>query len=271
LTVSEIYAIALAAMHQDMGQLDRIAQNLANAGTPGYKRVVAAARPFGEEVDALSAVGSESPLLPGRAPPLSITGAGVLQLLTDRRGGTLRTTGQPLDLALEGDGYFEVKTEAGPAYTRQGSFTLDAERRLVTAQGQAVMGTDGEIRLATATPVIDAAGKITEPDATGTVAAAPGAIAPSLRIVHFETTAELRDLGDGLVAPGPGASPQGRGSVESEPTRVRQGALENSNVSSMQEMVQLIQTMRHFESLQRIVQGYDDLLSTSIRKLGDLS
>jgi len=59
--------------------------------------------------------------------------------------------------------------------------------------------------------------------------------------------------------------------VDDTNVQIRQGALENGNVSSMQEMMQLIRTMRHFESMQKMTQGYDDMLGTAIRKLGDLS
>lgn len=257
--MSEIYAITLASLHQDMGQVDRIAQNLANTGTPGYKREVAAARPF---ADALAGMAATKAAAKDGAPA-----AGALQVRVDPAAGTLRMTGQPLDLALQGEGYFEVATDDGPAYTRQGSFHLDAGGRLVTADGHAVMGTNGEIRLTTRTPAVDAAGRITEPDATsGPSALGPGTSVAQLKIVRFEGGAQLRHLGSGLLAvPGP-VQP-----LSDARTTVHQGALENSNVNSMQEMVQLIQTMRHFESVQRIIQGYDELLTTSIRKLGDIA
>lgn len=260
--MSEVLAIALASMHQDMGQADRIAQNLANVSTPGYRRAVAAARPFAEAIDAAAA--SRSPVVVGSAAPGVQEAPGALQVLVDGRPGTLRMTGQPLDLALEGEGYFEVATPSGPAYTRQGSFALDGQGRLVTASGHAVMGTGGEIRLTTRTPAIDANGKISEPDAMSSFST-PGSVA-QLRVVRFAKDAELRQLGDGLLAP-----TQGAVAGADSGTLVRQGALENSNVSSLQEMIQLMQTVRHFESMQKVVQGYDDLLSTSIRKLGDLS
>ncbi len=261
--MSEVFAIALASMHQDMGQLDRIAQNLANASTPGYKRAVATARPFTEAIDAAAA--ARSPVVLSEAASSAVQGLrGELRVLVDGRPGTLRVTGQPLDLALEGEGYFEVATPSGTAYTRQGTFALDAQGRLVTGSGYAVLGVGGEIRLTTRTPIIDASGRIAEPDAASN-ASALGNVA-QLRVVRFEKGTQLRQLGDGLLVPTQGAT------AHADPsTLIRQGTLENSNVSSLQEMIQLIQTSRHFESMQKIVQGYDDLLSTSIRKLGDLS
>lgn len=257
--MSDILTIALVSLHQDMGKIDRIAQNLANTGTPGYKREVAAARPFAQTVEELSA----APAPTGAAD----AGTGTVQVRVDPAPGTLRVTGQPLDLALEGEGYFEVATAEGPAYTRQGDFQVDATGRLVTADGHAVMGTSGEITLRTRAPVIDVTGRITEPESVvGATALPPGTPAAQLKIIRFEKGTALRHLGNGLLALAGAPQPAGAGEVS-----IRQGALENSNVKSMQEMVQLMQTVRHFESVHRIVQGYDEILTTSIRKLGELS
>jgi flagellar basal-body rod protein FlgG len=253
-----VLAVALASMQQDMQRLDRVAQNLANATTPGYKREVVAARPFAEAV-AAGLEGGEPALPVGPA-------AGGVEVLADLRPGTVKVTGQPLDLAIAGDGFFEVATESGPAYTRQGSFQVDGRGRLVTAQGHAVMGRSGEILLTTRTPVIDAAGNVTEPDATtGPAASAPGTPVAQLRVVRMEEPRAARRIGEGLLLAGGRVTEVGEGQAG-----LRQGALENSNVSSVQEMVQLIQTMRHFESMQKVAQGYDEMLGAAIRKLGDL-
>jgi len=263
--MSKVFAVALASMHQDMSRLDRIALNLANASTPGYRREVVAASPF---VAALDVAGATAPASGSAAQEgEEAAPAGALTVLSDTRPGTIRVTGQPLDLALTGDGFFEIATESGPAYTRQGSFRVDERGRLVTARGHAVMGKNGDVYLTTRTPVIDASGNVTEPDATtGPAAGAPGTPIAQLKVVRFEDARSLQRLGDGLVAGGPGATV-----LEDGHGQIRQGALENANVSSMHEMVQLVETMRHFESMQKIVQGYDEMLGTAIRRLGDLS
>lgn len=255
--MNDIFGVALISMHNDMERMDRIALNLANVATPGYRREVVAVQPFTDLVDAAAASGETSSV--GEA-------QGSMQVLTDTRPGSVKATGQPLDLALSGDAFFEVSTSNGPAYTRQGNFRLDGSGRLVTAQGNPVMGTRGEIYLATRTPVIDVAGNITEPDApVGTAASVPGVPLAQLRIVRFDGAKTLARMGDGLVAAGSGMTVLSEGQAQ-----VRQGSLENSNVSSMHEMMQLIETMRHFESTQRIAQGYDEMLGGAIRKLGDL-
>jgi flagellar basal-body rod protein FlgF len=250
--MSELLAVVLASMQSDMARLDRVAMNLANVQTPGYKREQMLTLPFAARVQAatttdVAALGSPAqPLLP---PSSHI----------DQRAGTLQPTGQPLDLALTGPGWFEVATAHGPAYTRQGNFRLDPGGRLVTQQGQPVMGIGGEIQLLQATPVIDAAGRVLESPARGGTAPLG-----QLKIVQFDPQAALERLGDGLVRV------RGETTLQADAaTEVRQGFLENSNVNPMQEMMQLLQSVRHMETLQKVALGYDEMLGASIRKLGE--
>ncbi|HZY20755.1 MAG TPA: flagellar hook-basal body protein [Ramlibacter sp.] len=250
--MNDILAVTLQNMQLDMAKVDRVALNLANAQTTGYKREIVAGLPFARSLEAAAARGQPEPALP-------------LTTRIDLRPGTLRMTGQSLDIALAGPGWFEVMTDNGAAYTRQGDFRLDAQGRLVTQQGRLVMGLGGEIQLPHGNPVIDAQGRIFEGQLPGGAPASAGS-SPlgQLKIVQFDSAATLERRGDGLVQ----ASDEAVASVDGQ-TEVRQGHLENSNVSSMQEMVQLIQTMRHFESMQKAVVGYDEMLGTAIRRLGD--
>ncbi|RYY97470.1 MAG: flagellar hook-basal body protein, partial [Comamonadaceae bacterium] len=169
------------------------------------------------------------------------------------------------DVALAGPGYFEVRTEQGMAYTRQGSFQLDAQGRLVTAAGHAVQGTGGDIQLAHRMPRIDADGRVFEGALPG---AAPGrgdaTPLAQIKVVAFGAGTAVQRLGSGLVLPA-GEPMQ----VAEADVQLRQGYLESANVTSMQEMVQLIQTMRHFESMQKVALGYDDMVGAAIRRLGD--
>jgi flagellar basal-body rod protein FlgG len=254
----DVLAVALASMRHDMSRVDRIALNLANVATPAYKREVVAVRPFAE---ALEAAGGAPE---GSAEAAAPAGGDAVQVLTDLRPGTLKVTGQPLDLALTGEGYFEIATPAGLAYTRLGSFHLDGQGRLVTAQGDPVLGRTGEIRLSTASPAIDADGNVTEPGAPGGPGGAGGPVA-QLKVVLMEAPQRAQRLGEGLFSAGGAVVEAGEGRAQ-----LRQGALENGNVNSMQEMVALIETMRHFESMNRIAQGYDEMMGSAIRKLGEL-
>lgn len=239
--MQEIFALTLGSMQNDMARLDQIAMNLTNAATPGYKRQVVAPRPFVQALEELQTL----------PPP---------QVLTDLRAGTVKSTGQALDLALVGDGFFEVLTDSGPAYTRKGNFTVDARGRLVTAQGYPVMGKGGDIQLAGRTPVIDSAGHVSEA-LDGAAQATP---VGQLKIVRFDNPQGLQRLGEGLVAAGDGMTVLADSQVQ-----LRQGALENANVNSTREMVDLIQTMRHFETMHRVIQGYDEMIGSAVRKLAE--
>ncbi len=249
--MDKVFALSLNSLQQDMQCMDKIALNLVNAATPGYRREVAAVRPFTGIVDQLGQQASQPE-------------GGGLEVRLDPRAGTLKSTGQPLDLAITGDGFFEVRTEHGLAYTRQGDFRLDGQGRLVTAQGYPVMGKRGEIILHMADPLVDADGAIRDPRAASDDSSSP-ALA-QLRLVRFEHPESLSPMGDGLVSQAGGAHelPEAHG-------QVKQGALENSNVSSVSEMISMMSTLRHFESVHRMTQGYNDMIGTAIHRLGDLS
>lgn len=241
--MDQVLSITLSSMQQDARHLDRIGMNLANAQTVGYQRETAA-HPFARLAGEVAAA------------------AGVA---LDTRPGTLRSTGQKLDVALGGPGWFEVQTEHGTAYTRQGSFQVDAQGRLLTAQGHAVQGVGGDIQLPHGMPLIDAQGRIFEGALPG---AAPGrtdgAPLAQLKVVAAPQGAAVQRLGGGLVLLEGEPQPLAAGDVQ-----VRQGFLENANVNSMQEMVQLMQTMRHFEAMQKVALGHDEMLGAAIRRLGD--
>ena len=233
-----IYALTLRSMNADVERLSSVASNLANVSTTGYKRQIPVFESFQKMIDTQEFV----------APQISI----------DNRAGTMRVTNQALDLAIIGDGFFQVQSENGIAYTRNGSFSIDSRGRLVTPQGWPVMGRDGEIQLAGRSPVIDTQGFVREVSADG-VSRPPVA---QLKLVKFENSKEMRPLGLGLFG-----MPEGAGlSIDSQ-AQIKQGALENSNVSSSKEMVDLIQIMRHFESTQKVIQGYDEMMGLAIKKL----
>lgn len=249
--MNEVLAVSLHSMQGDMARLEQIGMNLANVLTPGYKRGIAVQAAQGASFATYLSNAAGTTQSPAAA-------AAPVQLASDLRSGTLKSTGHSLDVALAGKGYFEVITQTGPAYTRQGNFRLDGSGRLVTAHGHPVMGTAGEIVLEGANPVIAASGEITS-------AAGRRPALGQLKVVEFSDS-KLEFLGDGLHAAGSGMKV-----LADEQVQVRQGFLENSNVSSTAEMTSLVQTMRHFESMQKIAQGYDEMLGTAIRKLGETS
>lgn len=255
--MSEILAISLAAMHQDMTRLEKIASNMANATVPAYQGETVAAYPSSVTFDQAMGV-------------FKASGLGATTTAVNQRPGAIRSTGQALDLALTAPGYFEVQTDQGLAYTRQGDFKLDAQGRLVTQAGHLVMGKGGAIVLTRPDPVIDAEGNIYE----SAHAAADKRALAQLKLVRFGNPHLLARMGNGLFtmpASEGAAVPAETLQIAEGAPQVRQGHLEASNVQSMQEMIQLIQTMRHFESMQRVAVGYDEMMGTAVRKLGDLS
>lgn len=241
--MQDVLEIALTGMQQELLRLERVANNLANTTTPAYKSELAApsdGRSFADHLEGKRGAWASAP-----------------QVFTDTRPGTLKMTGRALDLALPGDGYFEISTGHGLAYTRLGSFQLDAQGRMLTATGQPVMGKGGEIRLSAPNPAIDANGKISE----------NGRFIDQIRILKFDRPAALHRLGQGLFGV---SSLAGRGKDMADgEIRLRQGALENSNVNSLHEMVELSRTMRRFESMQKLAQGYDEIIGLAIRKMAE--
>jgi flagellar basal-body rod protein FlgG len=243
--LANAFTVAVQSMHNDQSRMDGISRNLANASTAGYQRETAVATPFAQLMQSGVAGGVAMSL-----------GVPELHSAIDQRAGSLKLTGSPLDVAIEGDGYFEVATASGPAYTRQGHFHLDTRGRLVTDAGDPVMGTGGEIQLTTLGPQIDRQGHITE----------SGRAVGQLKAVRFNAATPLVRLGAGLMQPTASA----KATPSDAEATFRQGHVETSNVTSMTEMVELVETMRHFESGQRVVQAYDEMLDKAFRKLGDL-
>ncbi|MBI2308417.1 MAG: flagellar hook basal-body protein [Rhodocyclales bacterium] len=227
-------------MQNDMQRMEVIANNAANALTPGFKReLVAASASLG-----VSAAGAAS---------AATAGVPLEYRVVDTASGAPKKTSNPLDVALLGDGLFEVRTDRGMAYTRLGAFRVDEQGRLVTQAGFPVQGTSGDIVLSSPNPVIDLQGKIFE----------KGAQVAQLKVATFDRSTQLRRAGGGLLFSSGNALP-----AEASLPRVTQGHLESSNVDSAREMAGLMETYRHFESSNRLLQAYDEMRDKAFRSLG---
>ncbi|MBI5655719.1 MAG: flagellar basal-body rod protein FlgF [Geobacter sp.] len=246
---SGLYA-ALTGNINAMKRLDVVSNNLANANTPGFKK------------DRLTFESVLNGANGGTQPPASVDAGPVYsgdRFYTDYSVGPMQQTGNPLDLAIEGDGFFSVTSPQGTAYTRQGNFHLDAAGRLLTSDGYAI---SPEV------VIPENATQITI-GSDGTVSAyLPGESTPTtvgtLQIVDFPKPYALQKIGSALFVP---ADPQ----VVPQPVTtasVSQGAIEGSNVNTIGEMVQMIEASRYFDACQRAVKSFDDMTGKAVSDLG---
>lgn len=233
---SGIY-IATAGARSQSDALDVIANNVANANTVGYQ---AERVSFGEA------------LATAQSPDARYVG--VAGTHSDATPGALEQTGNPLDLALVGDGYFAIQTDRGVRYTRAGNFQIDASNRIVSASGHPAVS-------ATGAPIVvppDAAE--IKVDADGTVRA-DGVDLGRIRVARFAPTALSRE-GDSLYAAA-GAPVTGG----EEPTIVA-GTLEKSNVNVVRGVVDLVKVSRTYQALMSAIENYKQIDSQTAQKLG---
>ena len=230
---------AAASMAELSQRQDRVANNLANATTVGYLRDRPFAEALAERIDAEGA-------------PQSTRVAGQY---ADVTSGAFLETGNPLDLALEGDGFFAVQDAEGRVrYTRAGEFVLDAEGTVRSPQGWALLRDDGA--------------PFTIPPTGGEIAVTTGgevrvgdAPLGRLQTVAVEDVRALVRL-DGASFASDGLA------VRPSEARVRQGMLETSNVDAVGEMVSLMEHVRLFESQQKALTTTDEVLGAVTRDLG---
>lgn len=240
--MSDAIAALSEAMRNDAETLRVIGQNVSNIDTVAYRREIAVMRSSFDQASDLARA--------ELATPVELAAPVDFETAVDQRPGTLKASSEALHLALEGPGFFVVDTPQGEALTRRGDFRLDSEGRLVTQRGLPVLGENGHVHIS-GTPQIAVDGAVR----------VDGAVVAQLRIAQVAPGAPLTSLGADLY--GGEQLPQGDSSA-----RVRQGFLEASNVESVQEMIRLIETMRHFEGVQRFVRGYDDMMGKAISELG---
>lgn len=249
-----IYQILSGALAQEL-RLHQIAHNTANINTTGFKRgeaifgslMAKAGVPASSLRRADSPIGKASQLQP-RAVPFVF--AHVRDFQTDFSTGRMRATMDPLHLALQQDGFFEVKAPDGLRYTRNGTFHLDSQRRLVTQQGYPVMGSKGELKMPPGRITVGQDGSI----------AANGRRVGTIKVVTFEDPSQLREVGEATFL--------GEDAKQVKNPTIASGHIEESNVNPMEEMVKLIEVSRVYESAQKLLQTYDHLADVAISEIG---
>jgi flagellar basal-body rod protein FlgF len=236
--------IAASGMLAQQLRHETIANNLANADTAGYK---ADQSVFRTALDvAIWRLGDHRRGIPAPQVGSISFGVRVDGVTTDVRNGAIAHTGRPLDVAIEGDGFFVIDTPQGARYTRDGAFRHAADGTLVTADGMPVMGTRGAIRSAGISITIAANGDVL----------ANGQVIDRLRVVQLQNAVKE------------GAN---RFSGEAQPLQqftLQVGALERSNVSVVQAMVDMIMAMRAYEASHRAVLAQDETLQKAVNDVG---
>jgi flagellar basal-body rod protein FlgF len=237
---------AVSAMVMNASRQQVLSHNIANLQTPGFKQILSTAQDFMQN----QAVYSTGKGANGPINYIGLLGLGtqIGKEYIDFEQGALQDTGNQLDLALQGNGFFRVKTPDGNRYTRDGRFLRDANNTLVTVDGFQVLDNAGQ--------------PIQVPDGDVSVAqdgaiSVNGAAVATLGIGVF-TNPDT----EGNLFTGPAAS------TSQDVSQVEQGYLETSNANPSQLMTQLVEVARSYESAQKLVQNQDELLGKTIASLG---
>lgn len=237
--------IVLSRMAAQLRATAVIAQNVANMDTPGFQ---ASRAVFTEHLARARA--TELPLA-GRDLHFSWDRA----TWRDTEPGPIRQTGNPLDIAITGRGYFTVETPDGERYTRAGRFTLAADGTIVDMGGNAVLSADGRpMRIAPGDTDLTVG-------ADGILTGRNGEIG-RFRIVRFENEQNLVAEGDRLYA-----APPGTDALPVEQPRLVQGALEGANVNAVTEMVRLTEEMRQFQFAVRFAEAENERQTNAVDRL----
>jgi len=223
--------------------LEKVTNNLANVNTAGFK----GDRPSFESF-LFRAAGDKRDM--GGYPSLSLV---KIDDGIDMSQGAVKKTGNPLDVAIEGDGFFVIQTPRGKRYSRSGSFTMNSDGILTTSEGHPVMGEGGEIKVAGGKIVITNEGDVV----------VDGNRAGRLKAIAIGDERYLEKAGDNLFR-----LAQGGDEIEAEDLRFIQGALEASNVNVVKEMTRLINISRAYEAYQKVIQTIDAITSKTINEVG---
>ena len=222
--------IAASGMLAEMARQDLLANDLANVSTAGYKADRAAQRSFSEVMLQNSRTGQQ-------IGPIG-SGSAISRQVTDFTGAPVKDTGEPLDFAVTGAGFFAVQTAQGTRYTRNGSFQAAGNGTLTDQLGNRVLGQNGR-------PL---------------QVAADGTVAPTALGIFNLTNP--RKIGDGMFS----GTAAGRGAGQ-----VKSGALESSGVDPTRTMVDMMASMRAYESGQKVIQTIDQTLEKAASQVGSAS
>ena len=257
-----IFVAASGALVQGT-RLDVLSNNLANINTIGFKADRAV---FSHYLSESKNSASPTDLNLQSDDPREISSSSPSNIKvkldgtkTDFSPGQLRQTGNPLDFALEGDGFFCIETQNGiQQYTRKGTFTFNENGALVTQEGALVLGENGR-----SIKINPEDRKNISVDEEGGIIA-DGSKLDTIKVVDFSRPYSLMKAGNAAFLPVNSAV------VEQKPedVRIKQGVVELSNVNPIKTMTEMIEVHRAFESYQKVIRSMDEVLSRSIDEVG---
>jgi flagellar basal body rod protein FlgG len=229
---------AAAALRYWERRQEVLANNLANVNTDGFKAERAFAHLLGD----------------GRTPAIDTA--------TDLAPGPMTATGTPLDLAVEHDGFFVVQTPGGERLSRGGELHLDAKHRLVDQSGNALLGEDDAKGGARGAVVLPAGTASIQIDRGGAVIADGHQVA-RLRLEGIPAGTSLQHEAAGLFA-----APPARARIAPADRSIRQGVREESNVGTVQSLVDMISVQRAYASVQKVLTTIDSARGIAVTELG---
>ncbi len=229
-------------------ELDVVSNNIANINTTGFKAGTAVFEEF---------------LMPRARHDDFSHGDRKLSFVQDRSTwhdlsqGPIRPTGNPLDVAIDGNAFLVVQTPRGERYTRNGSFHINPTGQLTTSEGYAVMGDNGPIQF-----------QVNDRDVTisrdGTIAV-PEGVRGKLRLVTFENSQRLQKDGSSTFK-----APEDMEPAPAEFPHVIQSSIEQSNVKSVVEMTRMIEVTRAYTQVASLMQNHGDIRRSAIERLAEV-
>jgi flagellar basal-body rod protein FlgF len=243
-------------------RMDVIANNLANASVIGFKRDRIAFQNMlmGTDTGSTDSTSGTTGGTDSTSGTTDTSGTeadlSLIQIQTDFSDGPERGTGDTLDVAINGKGFFKIQTPEGVRYTRKGNFSTDAQGYLTTQDGNSVLGKSGPINVSGKDILIDRSGKVL----------VDGSEVGQLDLVDVSNPESLVKEGNGLFSLGEGNE---EASLPAESV-VRQGYVEGSNVDVPRAMVAMIHSLRAFESYQKAIQVIDGLNNTATSQVSQV-
>lgn len=221
-------------------RLEVLANNLANTETNGFKSDLSVYMKNNNKID-------------GERNPTS-----KMLMSTDLSAGTFRATGRPLDIAIDGDGFFEVDTPLGPRFTRAGSFSLDDQGQIITAQGYVVQGSGGAVAL-------DPNDTEIRIDKNGEISALNNGeqvVRGQIGVVTFADKSQLKKVGNSLFSSETAPENAATGTYT-----ISQGTLEQSNVNSISQITELIDVTRGVQQVAKIIDTQYQLERNAVSRI----